>query len=77
MYFQETFDINCYYYYHCYCIFIHRWQEKVSHNLEKKLIKVSQKRRKIINLYKSINVNFFIRIKILSNKLSKTFKIAK
>ena len=32
----------------------------VSHNLEKKLIKVSQKRGEIIYLYKSININYFI-----------------
>ena len=35
MSFQKTFDIN-YYYHYCYYIFIDFWQEKKSHNLEKK-----------------------------------------
>ena len=57
MFFQETLDINCYYY-HSYCTIIHCWQEKVSHNLEKKLIKFSQKRGKITYLYKSAHTDF-------------------
>ena len=32
MHFQETFDINCYYYHYCYRTFIHCLQKKVSHN---------------------------------------------
>ena len=32
---EETFDIN-YYFYYFYCLFIHCWQKKVSHNLENK-----------------------------------------
>ena len=66
MSFQETFDIDYYYHHYCYCRFIHCWQEKVLHNSEEKLIKVSHKRGKIIYLYKSVNINFFIAFKILS-----------
>ena len=36
------------------------WHKKVSHNLEKKLIKVSQKRGKIIYLYKSVDIIIFL-----------------
>ena len=43
----------------------------VSHNLEKKLIKGSQKRGEIIYLYKSININYFISFKI-SSKFQET-----
>ena len=41
-----------------FCTFILCWRKRVSH-LEKKLIKVKQKRRKITYFYKSVNVNFF------------------
>ena len=34
------------------------WRKKVPHNLQKKLIKTSQKRGKIINLYKSVDIIF-------------------
>ena len=50
-------DINYYYYDH-YRTFIHCWQEKVSHILEKKL-KSAKKRRRIIYLYKSVNIPKF------------------
>ena len=49
---RKFFDMNYYDDDHC-------WREMFSHNLEKKLIKVSPKRGKIIYLYKSVNVNFF------------------
>ena len=35
MSFQKTFDIN-YYYYHCYCTFIHCSEKNDAHNLENK-----------------------------------------
>ena len=41
------------------------WRKKVPHNLQKKLIKVSQKRGKIINLYKSVDIIFLITFKFL------------
>ena len=53
-----------YHYDYFYCTFIHCWQKKVSLNIE--AIKVSQKRRKIIYLYKSVNINFCITFEILS-----------
>ena len=67
MSFQETFDIN-YYYYHCYCTFIDCRQKKVSHNFDKKkLIKIIPKRGKIIYLRKGVNVNFFLYLTFYQN----------
>ena len=43
------------------------WHKKVSHNLEKKLIKVSQKRGKIIYLYKSVDIIFLLHLKFYQN----------
>ena len=64
MSFQETFDIN--YYYH-YCAFID-WRQKRSFTwfIQIEGIKFSQKRGKIIYLYKTVNINFFIIFKISS-----------
>ena len=62
MSFQKTFDISYYYYYYhyCYYTFIHCWHKKFQ------IIKVSQKRGKIIYLHKGVSINFFITLKILS-----------
>ena len=58
MFSQEAFDINYCYHHYCYCTFIHCYQKMVSHNLEKKLIKL---------VYKNANINFVLTFKILSN----------
>ena len=66
----ETFDIHYHYYYnYCYCAYCTSFFADISrfHVIWKKLIKVSQKRGKIIYLYKSVDIYiFFITFKILS-----------
>ena len=71
MSFQETFDIN--YYHYCYYTSIHFCQKKFH------IIKVSQKRGKIIYLDKNVTIHFFLHIKFYQNfklhhaeKLNKT-----
>ena len=61
MSFQDTFDsiIMIIFIVHLFTV-----DKKVSLNIE--AIKVSQKRRKIIDLYKSVNINFCITFEILS-----------
>ena len=80
MCFQETFNIN-YYYHYCYYAFIPFWQKK-SNNLEKKLIKVSQKRGKIMYLHKNVKINFSLNLKFYKNfkihharRLNKTYLV--
>ena len=73
--FHETFDIII-----IFIIFINYLftvSEKVSHNLEKRLIKVSQKGGKIIYLYKSVNINFSITFTILSTFQGSSFRKVK
>ena len=62
MSFQETFDISYYYCYHRYCTYCTSFsvdKKTISHNLEKKLIKVIQKIGKTIYLYKSADIIIF------------------
>ena len=63
----------------CILYIIQCWHQKVSRNLEKKLIKVSQKKGKIIYLYKSVDIYFLLHLRFYQNfktyhagKLNKT-----
>ena len=70
MSFQETFDISYYYCYHRYCTYCTSFsvdKKTISHNLEKKLIKVIQKIGKTIYLYKSVNTIFLLHLKFYRN----------
>ena len=77
----ETFDIHYHYYYNCYCAYCTSFSIDIRFQvIWKKVIKGSQKRRKNIYLYKSVDIYiFFITFKIYQNfktyhagKLNKT-----
>ena len=61
---QETFDISYYHCCHHYCTYCTSFNvdiKKISHNLEKKLIKLIQKKiGQTIYFYKSVNIIIFL-----------------
>ena len=60
MFFQETFDINSYFY-HYYIVHLFTVDKKCFTQFRKgKLIKVSQETVKTIYLYKSVNIEFLL-----------------
>ena len=64
MSFQESFDINYYYYHNCNCTFI---IEKCFSKFRQKSYKISKKWRVVMYLCKSVNIYFLIYLKFYQN----------